>query len=390
MGTNILTEWRDGGQSDCAPPKVAPSLPLTRLDPAAGSEDDRMKRRLRWLIPIVVLAVVAVYVVTAWRPRRLLLTGIVTTDEVIVSSEIQGRLQKLLVRQGDTVTPDQLLAVIRPEEWKAGAAFFENSARQSASQVTGAEADLRFEVAQADSQIKQAEANLAAATAQVAQGEADLENARLTFERETELNKKGVESTQAFDLARTACDSAKARAESLHKQAEAAQAAVALARANAEQVAVREAAVEAGRHQLAAAQAQAQKAQVQLGYTEIHAPMAGIVDVRAALPGEVVNPGQAIFTLIDPDNLWVRVDVEEGYVDRIHLGKTVTVRLPSGAEREGTVFFRGIDAEYATQRDVSRTKRDIKTFEIRLRCDNRDRALAVGMTAYVTLPVASP
>ena len=349
-----------------------------------------MKRRLRWLIPIVVLAVVAVYVVTAWRPRRLLLTGIVTTDEVIVSSEIQGRLQKLLVRQGDTVTPDQLLAVIRPEEWKADAAFFENSARQSASQVTGAEADLRFEVAQADSQIKQAEANLAAATAQVAQGEADLENARLTFERETELNKKGVESTQAFDLARTACDSAKARAESLHKQAEAAQAAVALARANAEQVAVREAAVEAGRHQLAAAQAQAQKAQVQLGYTEIHAPMAGIVDVRAALPGEVVNPGQAIFTLIDPDNLWVRVDVEEGYVDRIHLGKTVTVRLPSGAEREGTVFFRGIDAEYATQRDVSRTKRDIKTFEIRLRCDNRDRALAVGMTAYVTLPVASP
>jgi hypothetical protein len=36
---------------------------------------------------------------------------------------------------------------------------------------------------------------------------------------------------------------------------------------------------------------------------------------------------------------------------------------------------------------VSRTKRDIKTFEIRLRCDNSDRALAVGMTAYVTVPL---
>jgi hypothetical protein len=34
---------------------------------------------------------------------------------------------------------------------------------------------------------------------------------------------------------------------------------------------------------------------------------------------------------------------------------------------------------------VSRTKRDIKTFEVRLRCDNSDRALAVGMTAYVIL-----
>jgi hypothetical protein len=40
------------------------------------------------------------------------------------------------------------------------------------------------------------------------------------------------------------------------------------------------------------------------------------------------------------------------------------VRLPSGAEREGTVFDRGVDAGFATQRDVSRTRRDIKTFEI--------------------------
>ena len=56
-------------------------------------------------------------------------------------------------------------------------------------------------------------------------------------------------------------------------------------------------------------------------------------------------------------------------------------------QREGTVFFRGVDADYATQRDVSRTKRDIKTFEIRLRCDNSDLALAVGMTAYVALPL---
>ena len=83
-----------------------------------------MKRRLRWLIPLVVVVVVAIYVVAAIQPRRLLLTGIVTTDEVIVSSEIQGRLQKLLVRQGDRVTPDQLLAVIRPEEWSAGRGLF--------------------------------------------------------------------------------------------------------------------------------------------------------------------------------------------------------------------------------------------------------------------------
>jgi HlyD family secretion protein len=84
----------------------------------------------------------------------------------------------------------------------------------------------------------------------------------------------------------------------------------------------------------------------------------------------------------------VRADVEETSIDRIHLGDKLTVKFPSGLEREGAVFFRGVDADYATQRDVSRTKRDIKTFELRLRCDNSDRSLAVGMTASVTLPLA--
>jgi len=79
--------------------------------------------------------------------------------------------------------------------------------------------------------------------------------------------------------------------------------------------------------------------------------------------------------------------VEETYIDRVKLGDRVKVRLPSGAEREGTVIFRGVDAGFATQRDVSRTKRDIRTFEIRLKLDNRDRRLATGMTAYVLLPV---
>ena len=140
----------------------------------------------------------------------------------------------------------------------------------------------------------------------------------------------------------------------------------------------------------AAASAQQTKADVRLAYTEIHAPIDGIVDVRAARVGEVVNPGQPIVTLINPDDLWVRADVEETYIDRIKIGDHFTVTLPSGATREGTVFYRAADAGFATQRDVSRTKRDIKTFEIRLRVDNADRRLAVGMTSYVLAPAPRP
>ena len=281
-----------------------------------------MKRGL--LIVILIAAVIGgvIHYETRVRKEEIVLTGIVTTDEVIVSSRVQGQLDSLKVKEGDLVTKDQLLARIEPDQWQADLNYY-----TSAEEV---------------------------AAAQLAQAKADLEIARLTYGREENLYKTRVESVQAYDQARTAYDSATARVLSLTKQ-------------------------------IYANRAQKEKAQVELGYTEIRAPINGIVDTRVALQGEVVNPGQALVTLVDPDDLWVRADVEETYIDSIRLGETLTVRLASGAERPGKVFYRAVDADYATQRDVSRTKRDIKTFQIWLRCDNRDRALALGMTAYVIL-----
>jgi HlyD family secretion protein len=282
------------------------------------------KSKVLVLVLILAAAAIGIYFATTRQPGEIILTGIVTTDEVIVSSEVQGRLQQLFVKEGDFVTNGELLALIQPETQQADVAFYASSEQES--------------------------------SADLMQARADLENARLNFERIKNLYTNNVESVQTYDQARTAYESAKARVESVKKQ-------------------------------IQAAAAQKEKAKVYLNYTEISAPTNGIVDTRAALQGEVVNPGQAIVTLINQDDLWVRADVEETYIDRIHLGDKLQVRLPSGVTREGTVFYRSVDADYATQRDVSRTKRDIKTFEIRLRCDNSDRSLAVGMTAYVTLPL---
>ena len=278
-------------------------------------------------VAILILAVViaaVLYFVLSRPPHQIVLTGVVTTDEVIVSPQIEGQIEQLFVNEGDTVTNGQLIARIEPGLWHADAEFYASSQQAS--------------------------------TYDLAQAQADMENARLNFERIRNLYSNGVESVQDYDAARTAYDSDKAR-------------------------------VDAAKKQIQAAAAQSQKAKVYLDYTTIFAPTNGIVDTRVALQGEVVEAGQAIVTLINQDDLWVRTDVEETYIDRIRLGDKFQVRLPSGATREGTVYYRSVDADYATQRDVSRTKRDIKTFEIRLRCDNSDRALAVGMTAYVDVPL---
>ena len=347
-----------------------------------------MKKRLLILVLLAAISATAYYVYSR-PPSALVLTGIVTTHDVVVSPQIGGKIDQLLVEEGDEVKKDQMLAVITPDELMAESAFYEQSAAGLTSQVQESEAALRFQERQTVDQIRQAESTLAATESQVMAASADLENARLTFTRTQNLSKQGVVSSQELDQSRTAKDSAEAKLDALKRQVEAQRAAVALARSTAEQTAMRRSQVASTQHQRAAANAQRTKADVRLAYTEVKAPIDGIVDTRAVRIGEVVNPGQPLVTLIDPDDLWVRADVEESYIDRVRIGDTLTIRLPSGDERQGTVFYRGADASFATQRDVSRTKRDIKTFEVRLRVDNHDRRLAVGMTAYVLLELGN-
>jgi HlyD family secretion protein len=68
------------------------------------------------------------------------------------------------------------------------------------------------------------------------------------------------------------------------------------------------------------------------------------------------------------------------------VGQKLRVQLPSGDVTEGPVIFRGVENDFATQRDVSRTKRDIKTFAIKVSIPNPERRLFTGMTATVLLP----
>jgi multidrug resistance efflux pump len=345
-----------------------------------------MKRILRLVLLLAVVGGGAYYWYSHRAPAEIVLTGIVTTHEVVVSPQIAGRIDKLMVNEGDTVTEDQLVAVLAPDELREEQAFYTHTAAGAGSQVQESEAALRLQERQMNDQIAQAEAMLASAESQQSAAQAELENARTSLDRAQRMLKDGIGTQEQLDTARTAHEVAKSKIAALAKQIEAQKAAVQLARAAAEQVTIRRSQVLSTRQQQAAAVAQRTKADVRLAYTEMHAPIGGVVDVRAARNGEYVTAGQPVITIVNPDDLWVRADVEETYIGRVKLGDKMRVRLPSGEEREGTIFYRGVDASFATQRDVSRTKRDIKTFEIRIRLDNADRHLAVGMTAYVLLP----
>ncbi|HET7378509.1 MAG TPA: biotin/lipoyl-binding protein, partial [Gaiellales bacterium] len=101
-----------------------------------------MKRK-RGLVVLVVLALLlAGYYVLRARPAHLVLTGIVTTNDVIVSPQVAGQVSKLLVAEGDSVASNQLLAVLGPAELQADRAYYEQSAEAMTAQTSAARADL--------------------------------------------------------------------------------------------------------------------------------------------------------------------------------------------------------------------------------------------------------
>ncbi len=155
----------------------------------------------------------------------------------------------------------------------------------------------------------------------------------------------------------------------------------AMARTN--QATAAQSTVASQRAQVDNAVAQLKEAEVRLGYTKIYAPVTGTVLVRAAREGEVVNAGQAIVTVVDFSDTWVLAAIPETDADHIGLGDTLRVRLPGGTVIPGKVFYKAVAADFATQRDVGRRKRDIRTIGLKVRLENPKGAYVPGTTAEV-------
>jgi HlyD family secretion protein len=134
------------------------------------------------------------------------------------------------------------------------------------------------------------------------------------------------------------------------------------------------------------AQAQLEASEARLGYTKVIAPVGGIVTIRAAREGEVVNMGQPIVVITDLNDTWVRAAIPETQAGHIAVGDQLKVRLPSGDLIPGKVIYKAPEADFATQRDVNRRKRDIKAIVIKVAVDNSKKTLVPGMTAEVLIP----
>jgi HlyD family secretion protein len=338
-----------------------------------------------FLLVIFIVAAVAYYFTTP-HGTDMPLIGVVDGNEVIVSPQITGRIINLTVDEGSSVKKGDLIAELDSKELEANLAATKANVSSLEEQVNEANHNYSWTNGQTDASLIEAHARATYADAQLEPARAQLKRDQDDLRRMQQLFDKGEVSEQNRDHAEAAVRISQANVTALEQATKAETAAVTVAQANRIQVDARKSAISTAMAQLEQARANEAQMATQLGYTKIYAPLDGIVSVRVAKQGEVVAAGSPIVVVVDVDHLWVRADVEETSIAAVVVGQKLRVQLPSGEITEGPVIFRGVENDFATQRDVSRTKRDIKTFAIKVSIPNPERRLFTGMTATVLLP----
>jgi HlyD family secretion protein len=284
-------------------------------------------------------------------------SGRIDGDTVDISPKIAGRIAKLAVREGDSVTAGQEIAWLDSDQelairdtQKARIVSEQRTLDGLTRQLATYDEKVKRAVLEEDqaktgapAQVLQAEANLAVSKAELVRWQAELKQVQTDAQRYPPLAKSGAVAVQVAEQYGTREQVAIASVEASQKQVAASEAALEQAKAQLQQIPIKEAdrltlvaETEELKAQIASAeadvkadQAALRKIEADLADLTIHAPIAGTILTRSAEPGRVVQPGQTIFTMVDLTKLYLRGFVPEGGVGKIKVGQQAQVFLDS-------------------------------------------------------------
>jgi membrane fusion protein YbhG len=293
----------------------------------------------------------------AEKTGTLFVSGRIDGDTVDIASKRAGRITEIMVREGDTVQAGQLLAVITSDQdharfdaQKARVLSDQRRVEQFKRQLgTYDQRILQAQIYQdqankdAPAQVKQAEANLATSKAELVRSEAELKQSQLDAERYPPLVQSGAVAVQLGDQYKTKLSVSEAATDASRKQVAAAEASLLVAKSQLDNPRIKEAdrlTLEAQvfeiKEQIAAAQADVQAGQSELRQIEadladlkILAPIEGTILTRSAEPGRVIAAGQTILTMVDLSKLYLRGFVPELNVGSVKVGQQAHVYLDS-------------------------------------------------------------
>lgn len=249
---------------------------------------DKMKRHLVWWGAGILVAVAAI----AWwmlRPAGIpegfaASNGRIEATEVDIATKIAGRIDTILVSEGQFVRQGEVLA-------KMDTRVLQEQRLEAIAQIKEAESA----VAAARALLEQRQSEMRAAQSVVKQREAELDSVSKRHVRSRSLSQRGAVSVQQLDDDRAAAESARAALETAKAQVSAAKAAIEAARTSIIQAQTR----------VEAAQATERRIVADIDDSELKAPRDGRVQYRVAEPGEVLSAGGRVLNMVDLSDVYM-------------------------------------------------------------------------------------
>ena len=343
-----------------------------------------MKKRLRIIIPLLVLVVIGIVLFTSFKQSRdtgvLRISGNIEVTEAQMSFRIPGRIEDRLVDEGDAVRSGQPLARL------------EKTDQQIA--VTRAEADLSY----AESVLAELTAGSRSQEIEAARAEHDkalaaeksaavrLAQAETDYQRYAALVREGGVSKRMYETYATQLETAKnARVEALSRVR------VAAEQLDLRRSGPREETIDQARAKVKAAVEALNQARQQLTYTELISPLDGVVLSTSAEAGEYLNPASPVVTLGRTAQPWLRAYINEKDLGRIQLQQKVSVTTDSfpGKVYPGRISFISSQAEF-TPKSVQTFEERVKLmYRIKIDLDNPESELKPGMPADAAIDLAA-
>lgn len=282
------------------------------MDTANPANKKTSDKGIIWLIIILAIAVIAAFL-WWWNYRKYISTDDANLDSfrVNVAARVMAPMLTLHAWEGDTVKAGMLLAELDSNNIKA-------QLQETIAQREQMVANLKLE----KENLKTATANLKLAEIAFNQTELNFQRAKTQYSGEAIPLEAFQNMEEAYKSARVKVDVAK------------------------NQIDVAKAQIAAGEAAITAANASIESVRVNLGYYRITAPVDGVIAKRWSLPGDIIQPGQTLFTINQGKEIWVAVYLEETKFQDIRLGQPATFILDAypGLTFSGSIFYIGSNA----------------------------------------------
>ncbi len=314
----------------------------------------------------------------------------VTTD----NAQVEGHIVPVLPKIGGYVTA---VKVTDHQAVKAGDLLIAIDDRDLKVKLAQAEAELQLAIAaagreggkpgQAEAQVAAARATASAARSGIEQALANADRAQKDVERLRELVAKRMATPQALDAAEAAARSAHAQVRASRDTAASA----------GEQVSATGAALRAALARVEAARGARDLAANQLADTRVTAPVAGLVANKTVEPGQLVQAGQPVLSIVPLDDIWIVANMKETEVRDVKPGLRAEIDVDAypGARVEGVVdsISPATGARFSLLPPDNATGNFTKVVQrvpVRIRvkqADDPQRLLRPGLSVFVTIAV---